>query len=103
MHVHAAEKKTERVTLLTTKSFKSFLNKEARRAGISIGELIRIRCEHKRSPEEEILTSLAVQLRKAAREAQSSLPESIKEANSALAELQAKRSTLAPTHRKRLK
>lgn len=100
MHI---EKKTERITLLTTKSFKSFLSEEASRAGISIAELIRVRCEHKRSPEEEILASLAVQLRKAAREAKSSLHESIKEANSALAELQAKRRTAVSTHRRRLK
>jgi hypothetical protein len=33
--------KTERVTLLTTKEFKLFLSKEARRQGVSVAEVIR--------------------------------------------------------------
>ena len=37
--------KTERVTLLTSPEFKSFLTKEARSEGISVAELVRSRCE----------------------------------------------------------
>lgn len=37
--------KTERVTLLVSPEFKRFLQEEAEREGVSLGELVRRRCE----------------------------------------------------------
>ena len=53
--------KTERVTLLTTKEFKSFLRAEAQREGVSVGELVRVRCEQKQSPDEVVLAKLTAE------------------------------------------
>lgn len=93
MHVHTAKKalKTERVTLLTTRDFRSFLRDEARREGVSVAELVRERCERKPSEEEAVLAELTAKLREALAEADSSLREGLREAHSALAELRSRR------------
>jgi hypothetical protein len=83
--------KTERVTLLTTKEFKSFLRAEAQREGVSVAELVRVRCEQRPSPEEAVLAKLTAELQEALSKAKSSLKEGIKEARSALAELRSRR------------
>ena len=54
--------KTERVTVLATPEFKRFLETEAKREGISVGELIRVRCGQP-NEEERLLRDLARQLR----------------------------------------
>jgi hypothetical protein len=94
--------KTERVTLLTTKEFKLFLRAEAQREGISVGELVRVRCEQKQSPDEVVLAKLTAELHEALNEAKSSLKEGIKEARSTLADLRSSRpSAPANDHRRR--
>jgi hypothetical protein len=95
-HVHVTMK-TERVTLLTTKEFKSFLRAEAQREGVSVAELVRVRCEHKPHPDEVVLGRLTAELREALRKAKSSLKEGLSEAQSTLAELRASRLRGAPT------
>ena len=47
--------KTERVTLLASPKFKAFLTTEARREGVSVGELVRSRCQPKAGDEEVLL------------------------------------------------
>ncbi len=89
-HVHVTMK-TERVTLLTTKEFKSFLRAEAQREGVSVAELVRVRCEHKPHPDEVELVRLTAELREALRTAKSSLKKGLSEAQSTLAELRAGR------------
>jgi hypothetical protein len=93
--------KTERVTLLTTKEFKSFLNEEARREGVSVAELVRARCERRPNPDEAILATLTIELRKSLAQAQSTLKEGIKEAQSILAELRSNRHSGGPTDPRR--
>jgi hypothetical protein len=83
--------KTERVTLLTTKDFRSFLRDEARRQGVSVVELVRERCERKPNQEEAVLAELTAKLREALAEAHSSLREGLREAHSALVELRSRR------------
>jgi hypothetical protein len=87
----AATIKSERVTLLTTKEFKRFLGDEARREGVSVAELVRVRCERKPSQDELLLGELSARLRGAAKEAKIALTEGIEEANRVLAELRSKR------------
>jgi hypothetical protein len=87
----AASIKSERVTLLTTKEFKRFLGDEARREGVSVAELVRVRCERKPSQDELLLSDLSARLREAAKEAKIALKEGIEEANTVLAELRSKR------------
>ena len=45
---------TERITFLATKDFKKWLATEAKKSGLSISELIRLRCESVSS--EDIIT-----------------------------------------------
>jgi hypothetical protein len=83
--------KTERVTLLTTKEFKSFLSDEARREGVSVAELVRLRCEQKPTPDDAVLGMLIAELRASLARARSTLKEGIKEAQSVLTELRSSR------------
>jgi hypothetical protein len=95
-HAHVTMK-TERVTLLTTKEFKSFLRAEAQREGVSVAELVRVRCEHKPHPDEVELGRLTAELREALRTAKSSLKKGLSEAQSTLVELRVGRLGRVPT------
>ena len=81
--------KTERVTLLTTPEFKTFLSSEAKREKKSVAELIRTRCEQRPSEDDALLASLMDELRKRVGEAKQSLKDGLDEAESVLAELRA--------------
>ncbi len=83
--------KTARLQLLTTPSFRDRLRKEAKRAGVSVAELVRTRCEGSSGEEEQLVAELAAQLRKEVRRAQSSLRSSLAEANAMLEELRTQR------------
>lgn len=83
--------KTARLQILTTPTFREQLRKEARKAGISVAELVRTRCEGASAEEEQLVAELAAQLRKEVRRAQSSLRSSLAEANAMLEELRAQR------------
>jgi hypothetical protein len=83
--------KTARLQALITPAFRDWLRKEARKAGISVGELVRMRCEGSSSDEEKALLELTAQLRKEVRRARASIRGGIAEADSVLKELRAKR------------
>jgi len=83
--------KTERVTLLTSPDFKTFLSAEAQREGISVAELVRTRCERRPTEEEAVLAALTHELNKAVSEAKRALKDGLDEAQAVLAELRAKR------------
>jgi len=55
--------KTQRITVLTSPKFKAFLAGEAQAEGVSISELVRRRCEQRTGKDEELLGTLARQLR----------------------------------------
>lgn len=81
--------KTERVTLLTSPEFKSFLAKEARREGVSVAELVRSRCEGRQGADQAMLETLTVELRGAIKQAKTSLKRGLDEANAVMADLRA--------------
>jgi hypothetical protein len=56
--------KTARLQVLTTPAFRDWLRKEARIAGVSVGELVRARCEQRVGEEEAVLAELTALLRK---------------------------------------
>ncbi|MCE2971481.1 MAG: hypothetical protein LW847_14930 [Burkholderiales bacterium] len=56
--------KTARLTLLVTPEFKSRLERDAERAGISVAQLVRERFETTPSPEEAELRALTAELRR---------------------------------------
>jgi hypothetical protein len=88
--------KTERVTLLTSPEFKTFLAAEARREKVSVAELVRSRCEGRPSEDEAVLIALIAELRAAVSQAKQSLREGLAEADAVLASLRAKQAK-APT------
>ena len=88
--------KTARLQLLTTPAFRDRLRREAKKAGVSVAELVRTRCEGSSDEEEQLVAELAAQLRKEVRRAQSSLRSSLAEANAMLDELRAQRERRRP-------
>jgi hypothetical protein len=56
--------KTARLQVLTTPAFRDWLRKEAGKAGVSVGELVRTRCEQRVGDEETALAELTALLRK---------------------------------------
>jgi hypothetical protein len=80
--------KTERITILGTPQFKKFLTGEAKREGVSVSELIRRRCQHRQQErDEDLLLSLAAEVRAATEKAQDALTKGLHDAEHALAEL----------------
>lgn len=92
--------KTERVTLLTTPEFKAFLAKEAKREGVSVGELVRTRCERRPSGDEAALQELVAELRTSVVQAKKSLRAGLDEAESVLKEVRARSQRPAGVQRK---
>ena len=85
--------KTERITILGSPQFKSFLSTQARRHKMSVGEFVRSRCENRPSAEDAELEMLTEALRQSVAEAKRSLRDGLREARTVLAELQQKRKT----------
>jgi hypothetical protein len=83
--------KTARLQVLTTPAFRDWLRKEARNAGVSVAELVRTRCEHKPTGEEQAVAKLASHLHKEVRKAQASLRSGLAEATAVLEELRTER------------
>ena len=86
--------KTERVTLLTTPEFKSFLTREAKREGVSVAELVRSRCEGRTSGAEATLVALTAELRTAIAAAHEAAAEGLQAMQSALEHLRTSRTRL---------
>jgi hypothetical protein len=83
--------KTERLVLLTSPAFKTYVGKEAKREGISVAELVRRRVQPALKEDEATLVELTAQLRKAVDEAQKGAQQSLAEAEAILSELRRKR------------
>lgn len=79
--------KTERITLLGSRDFKTFLAREARKEGVSVSELVRRRCEQAPTEDERVLLALAEELRKATAEARQALKEGLAAADEVLREV----------------
>jgi ribosome recycling factor len=82
--------KTERVTLLATPDFKRYLETEVEREGISVGELIRVRCGQP-TEEERLLHELARQLREEVKQVKTRLQQVSAKVDRTLAELENER------------
>ncbi len=67
--------KTERITILGTPDFKKYLNREAKKEGVSVSQLIRQCCEKKPATlkDEELLATLVQEVRAATSRAKVSL------------------------------
>ena len=82
---------SQRVTFLATPEFKAFLVEEAKREGVSVGELVRRRCEQRPSDDEAALAALTIELRGAVGEAKKALKDGLDETHAVLRELAAAR------------
>jgi len=95
-HVHAhvhpeGSMKTARLQVLTTSAFRDWLRKEARKAGVSVGELVRTRCEQRMSDEEAALAELTALLRKEVVATRATVRRNLDETRTILSELRARR------------
>ena len=90
--------KSERITSLGSRDFKSFLNKEAKRERISVSELVRRRCEQRPQNEsdEELFAELITELRTSVSAAKKNLNKGIRDAKSVLKELRSRDAAAAP-------
>jgi len=81
--------KTERITILGTPDFKKFLTGEAKKEGISLSQLVRLRCEKKPENNEEkaLLSALLKEVGTATVRAKISLEKGLADAELVLAEI----------------
>ncbi len=83
--------KTQRITILASPDFKDFLNREAKKEGVSLSQFVRQRCENKSPGEdEELLAALVEELSEATARAKLSLEKGLAEAEKVLSELRGK-------------
>ena len=95
-HVHTEGriiKKTARLQVLTTPAFRDWLRNEASKAGISVGELVRTRCEQRVGDEEAALAELTALLRKQVRLTRAAVRRNLDETRAILGALRARRKT----------
>jgi hypothetical protein len=83
--------KTARLQVLTTPAFRDWLRKEARKAGVSVGELVRTRCEQRVSEEESALADMTALLRKEVASTRATVRRNLDEAEAILNDLRARR------------
>jgi len=82
--------KTERITILGSLEFKTFLKAEAEKRGVSISEFVRSRCQAQPLTEEElILEELVKTATKATKRASKALDKGLMDAEKILTELKA--------------
>ena len=82
---------TERITFLATKEVKKWLESEAKKSGMSISELIRLRCESGSCEEELLLRGLFNEVKAAVKKATASLDKGLKDADDTIRELRKNR------------
>ncbi|MFZ0727371.1 MAG: hypothetical protein WCD88_03070 [Desulfobacterales bacterium] len=83
--------KSKRITILGSPDFKVFLNREAKKEGVSLSQLVRQRCENKSpSQDEELLAVLLKELSEATARAKLSLEKGLTDAENVLSELRGK-------------
>ena len=80
--------RTERVTILTTPEFKEWLYSEAKKNGVSVSELVRLRCQ---DTKEQLLSHLSAEVNVAIRKAVESIDKGIRDTQETLDELKARR------------
>jgi hypothetical protein len=85
--------KTARLQVLTTPAFRDWLRKEARKAGVSVAELVRSRCEQRGSEEETALAEMTALLRKEVTATRATVRRNLDETRAILSELRASRKT----------
>ncbi|MGA6981933.1 MAG: hypothetical protein WCC95_00230 [Candidatus Sulfotelmatobacter sp.] len=85
--------KTARLQVLTTPAFRDWLRKEARKAGISVGELVRVRCEQRVGEEEAALAELTALLHKEVTATRATVRRNLDETRAILRDLRAHRKT----------
>jgi len=78
---------TARTTILTTPDFKIWLAGEAKTEGVSVSELVRLRCKATPNKDEAILKALIKEVRESTKEAKTSLTKGLKSANKVLSKL----------------
>lgn len=71
---------TERITFLATRDFKKWLAAEAKKSGLSISELIRLRCESGSSEDKIALKACVNEVKVATARANRALDEGLREA-----------------------
>jgi hypothetical protein len=82
--------KTARITFLGSPQFKANLERRARSARVSVGELIRTQFEAKPSADEALLVALTKELRAAVEAARQAVAQAVVETDAALAEFRAR-------------
>jgi hypothetical protein len=85
--------KTARLQVLTTPAFRDWLRKEASKAGISMGELVRTRCEQRVDDEEAALADLTALLRKEVTATRAAVRRNLDETRAILSDLRSRRKT----------
>jgi hypothetical protein len=83
--------KTARLQVLTTPAFRDWLRKEAGKAGVSVGELVRTRCEQRVSDEEAALAELTTLLRKEVTATRAAVRRNLDETRAILNDLRTRR------------
>jgi chromosome condensin MukBEF complex kleisin-like MukF subunit len=91
--------KSARLQVLTTPAFRDWLRREAGKAGVSVGELVRSRCEQRVSDEETVLAELTALLRKEVTATRAAVRRNLDETSAILNELKARRKTDSAEHR----
>jgi hypothetical protein len=80
--------KTERITILGSPDFNAFLNRQPKKEGGRLSQLVRQRCENKpSSKDEELLAALVKELSEATARAKLSLEKGLADAEKVLSEL----------------
>lgn len=94
-HVQVREflMKTARLQVLTTPAFRDWLRNEARNAGVSVGELVRVRCEQRVGEEEAALKELTALLRKEVTATRLAVRRNLDETRAILVDLRGRRKT----------
>ena len=85
--------------MLTTPAFRDWLRKEAGKAGVSVGELVRSRCEQRVGNEEVALAELTALLRKEVIATRAAVRRNLDETRAILNDLRARRSPPAEHRR----
>ncbi len=83
--------KTARLQVLTTPAFRDWLRKEANKAGVSMGELVRTRCQQKVGEEDAVLAKLTALLRKEVNLTRTLVRRNLDETRAILDELRARK------------
>ena len=84
-----------RITILSTPEFKGWLFEEAEKIGVSVSELVRIRCKNEQSQDEELLGALIKEVRVSTKKAEAYLDQALQTADEVFAEIRKNREGLS--------